>query len=122
MIIQSTHVYSDVCSKNEDINPCFCDRAYYGYNDVLICTGSKINDKIMKQFSNKTFPERWTTLYINDTELITIQPFGGIGFSKIIIENNKHLEFINSSIFDQSNGQISDITINNNPFLTNMER
>jgi hypothetical protein len=76
----------------------------------------------MKQFSNKTFPERWTTLYINDTELITIQPFGGIGFSKIIIENNKHLEFINSSIFDQSNGQISDITINNNPFLTNMER
>ncbi len=122
MSIQSTRVYSDVCSENEDIYPCFCGHSYFGYDPLLICTGSKINDKIMRKFSNKTFPDQWTTLYINDTKLITIQPFGGIGFSKIIIENNRHLEFINSSIFDQLNGKIRDITINNNPFLTDMKR
>ncbi len=114
IVIQSELIYSDVCNNKEDIYPCFCGSNYW-----LICWGSSVKDKNMKNFFSKTFEYQIiSALYINDTELTTIQQIGGLIFQEIHIENNRHLEYINSSIFNQSNV----ITINNNPLLVDKHR
>jgi hypothetical protein len=118
IVIQSELIYSDVCNNKEDIYPCFCNS-----NNWLVCWGSSVKDKNMKNFFRKAFESQtFSALYINDTELTTIQQIGGLLFQEIHIENNRHLEYINSSFFNQSNEQICVITINNNPLLSDMHR
>jgi hypothetical protein len=99
IFIQSELIYSDVCNNKEDIYPCFCDNK----NNWLICWGSFVKDKNMKNFFSKKFESQtFSALYINDTELTTIQQIGDLSFQEIHIENNRHLEYINSSIFNKS--------------------